>query len=527
MPLAKSQAVVLAVMVAIPGGVSAQQKVTQQITPERTNYEETSKYEDVIAFLRAADQASPLIHLDSMGKTFEGRAMPLVVVGRVPNATPEAVRASGKLRVYLQGNIHAGEVEGKETLQILLREFANGQHAEWLDSLVLLINPIYNADGNERFDLRNRGRQHGPVKGMGQRPNAQNYDLNRDHMKLDSPEAQALVQMFNRYDPAVGVDLHTTDGSTHAYHLTYSPPLHPNTEPSIISLLRERWLPELTRNVKQKHGWDYYYYGNVQGRDSTRRGWYTFGHVPRFNNNYIGIRNRIAILSEAYSYATFEDRIKATNYFVAEVLDYAYRHASELKRIIDQADRASIVGQTLATRAAIDPNGKPVTILMGEVVREANPYSGDTIWRRANLSKPTQMMEYGTFAPTATETAPRVYFVPAAWTQKAGRMLAMHGVRSRSLARDTSISAQRFRIDSTTVAPRPFQGHTQRTVFGAYEDATVNLPAGTLGIGVDQPLGRLAFLLLEPRSDDGFVNWNLFDPEIASERYYPVVRVLR
>jgi Zinc carboxypeptidase len=504
------------------------QRFTMQTTPERTNYEQTSTYDDVMNFLRAVDRASPLITLDSMGKSFEGRTMPLVIVGKNLRATTaEAIRASGKLRIYLQGNIHAGEVEGKESLQILLREIANGEHGLWLDSMVLLINPIYNLDGNEKFGLRNRGRQHGPLKGMGTRAQAQDYNLNRDYMKLDSPEGQASARMQVLYDPYVGVDLHTTDGTTHGYFLTYSPPLHPTTPASIISLLRDRLFPELTRNVKQRHGWDYYYYGNANLRDTLNRSWSTFEHVPRFNNNYYGVRNRIGILSEAYSYATFEDRIKATNYFVNGVLDYAYRHNTELKRIVEEADRTSIVGKSLATRAAIDrTNGKKVTILLGEVDREVNPYSGDTIWRRKDVQKPVEMTEYGTFAATETEVAPRAYFVPPQWAERVSKLLVQHGVKMRNLRQDSSISGQQFRIDSTTVG-RVFEKHPMRTAFGKYEDATIKLPAGSLVIDVNQPLGLLAFLLLEPRSDDGLLNWNVFDPEIEKAQYYPVVRALK
>ncbi|MEX2285063.1 MAG: M14 family metallopeptidase [Gemmatimonadota bacterium] len=507
--------------------VSAQ-KLDLRTTPERTSFEETSKYDDVMTFLRAVDRASPLIRLDSMGKTFEGRIMPLVVVGTgLNNTTPAAVRGSNKLRVYLQGNIHAGEVEGKEVLQMLLREIAEGQHRPWLDSLVLLVNPIYNADGNERFSLTNRGTQHGPLKGMGQRPNAQGFDLNRDHMRTESPEAKAVVKMMVDYDPFVAVDLHTTNGSYHAYYLTYAPPLHPNTDRNIISLLRERWLPTMTSNIKTKYGWDYYYYGNLGGRGGGTPGWYTFEHVPRFNNNYVGIRNRIAILSEAYSYATFEDRIKATKYFVDEILEYAYRHASELKRIVDQADRASIVGQTMATRARIDPNGKPATILIGDTIRETNPYSGASMVRRKDVSKPTQMMEFGLFSASDSTVVPRAYFVPPLWTARVAPQLAQHGVRTRTMMRDTVVDAEQFRIDSTTVSPRVFQGHMERTIFGAYEAASVTMPRGTLVIDMTQPLARLAFLLLEPRSDDGLVDWNFLDPDIAKERHYPIVRALR
>jgi len=148
-----------------------------------------------MSFVETVVAASPNIHVTTFGYSFEARPLPLVVVGDVADASPEAVRASGKVPVYLQGNIHAGEVCGKEAVLMLLRELANGEHAEWLDSIVLLVAPIFNPDGNERVNLTNRGRQHGPIGGMGTRANGMDLDLNRDHMKIDSPESRSLVSI--------------------------------------------------------------------------------------------------------------------------------------------------------------------------------------------------------------------------------------------------------------------------------------------------------------------------------------------
>ena len=262
---------------------------------------------------------------------------------------------------------------------MLLRRLATGDYPTWTDELVLLVAPIYNADGNERVSLNNRPRQHGPIGGMGQRPNAQGLDLNRDHTKLDTPEARSLVAMMNAYDPHVAVDLHTTNGTRHAYYLTYSPPLHPNTPASIDALLRDRWLPELTSRIKEKHGWDYYYYGNTGGRGGGAAAWRTFDHRPRFNNNYVGLRNRIAILSEAYAYATFEDRVRGTLWFVEEILVYAEQNASEIRQIVEAADRLPVVGTELATRAEPQRSAEEVTILMGEVEEQRHPNTGRII----------------------------------------------------------------------------------------------------------------------------------------------------
>jgi hypothetical protein len=509
--------------IATGGGVAAAQDVTALRTaPERTAHRETTRYSDVMHWVETVAAASPLIQVDTFGYTLEGRALPLVVVGRLPDKRPETVRASGRTVVYLQGNIHAGEVEGKESLLMLLRDIAQGHHHQLLDSLVLLVAPIYNADGNERVRLTNRPAQHGPVGGMGQRPNAQDFDLNRDHMKLGSPEARSLVQMMTRYDPHVGVDLHTTNGTRHAYHLTYSPPLHPNTPAPITALLRDDWLPSVTRNVKQKYDWDYYYYGNLQGQGEAR-GWYTFDHRPRFNNNYIGLRNRIAILSEAYAYATFEDRITATSRFIQEILAYAHAHAGRVRSATAAAAAVPVIGQRLAVRATFERSPAQVEILMGAVEEERNPFSGAVMLRRLPVRTPERMWEYGTFAPSETETAPATYVLLETTPQILANLEA-HGVRSTRLGAERQLQGETFRVDSTSQAAREFQGHRERTVHGAWQAATVNAGPQALVISMDQPLARLLFTLLEPRSDDGLVNWNFFDRWLDGGQTLPLLR---
>jgi hypothetical protein len=507
----------------VPSG-GADARVELLLTaPERTAYRETTRYVDVVAWIERVSAASPVIHLETFGYTLEGRALPLAIVGRLPDGSAAAARASGKTIVYLQGNIHAGEVEGKESLLILLREIAQGRHHQLLDSLVLLIAPIYNADGNERVALTNRPAQHGPVGGMGQRPNAQGYDLNRDHMKLDSPEARSLAQMLARYDPHVSVDLHTTNGTRHAYHLTYSPPLHPNTDSAVISLLRDEWLPHMTRSIREKHGWDYYYYGNLQGQGEAR-GWYTFDHRPRFNNNYIGLRNRIAILSEAYAYATFEDRIAATSRFVREILDYAYANGSRIRRTVAEAAATPLIGERLALRATYERSTQLVEILLGDVVEERNPYSGATMLRRTDTRRPEGMYEYGTFTASETEVVPAAYILLDPGAPVLANLDA-HGVEWRRLGTARELTAETFRVDSSTVADREFQGHRERAVHGAWTATTVSASADAVVVPMEQPLARLIFTLLEPRSDDGLVNWNYFDRSIEAGIGVPIVRV--
>ena len=495
-----------------------------QTRAEYSDYDETTRYAEVMSYLRAAVLASDRLHLTEFGYTTEGRALPLLVYGDVWDASAAEVARTGKTKVFVQANIHAGEVCGKEALLMLIRELASGAYADWADSLVLMMAPIYNADGNERISLYNRPRQHGPVGGMGQRPNAQGFDLNRDHMKLDSPEARSLVWLMSEYDPHVLIDLHTTNGTVHGYHLTYSPPLNPNTDGRITELLRGVWLPEVRTTVRENYGWEFYYYGNVPRAGSAREpGWYTFDHRPRFNNNYVGLRNRIAILSEAYSYASFEDRIMATLAFVKENVHFAHRNASAIRAILETVDLESVVGRDLAVRSAFARSREPVEILLGEVDETRNPYTGEIMYLRKEVLTPTSMYEYGTFSATETVRAPRTYFVPPSLSTVIER-LGAHGIWFEALSSPREMALERFRIEASQAAEQPFQGRHERTLSGVYEAVVHTLETGTLVVPVDQKLGRLVCYLLEPRSDDGLVAWALMDDVLEDAEYYPILR---
>jgi hypothetical protein len=252
-----------------------------------------------------------------------------------------------------------------------------------------------------------------------------------------------------------------------------------------------------------------------------QRAWSTFEHVPRFHNNYVGLRNRFALLSEAYSYATFEDRIKATNYFLEEGLAFAHQQADRLKKTAAAADKESIVGKTLATRARIKREGT-VEILMGDVEVDKNPNNGAPMSKRKDVSRPEAMINGLWFEPTATEVAAAEYYVPAE-AAKALELLRAHGVQMRQVAQPVS-GVEQFVIESNT-AGQTFEGHAMRRVEGKWQPAAdVTVPAGAWAVSMTQPLARLAFYLLEPTSDDGLLNWNALDDLLKDAKTYPIVR---
>ena len=87
-------------------------------------------------------------------------------------------------------------------------------------------------------------------------------------------------------------------------------------------------------------------------------------------------------------------------------------------------------------------------------------------------------------------------------------------------------TAEGFAISANTAAGQPFEGHAVRKLEGTW-GAKVEQRSGTkfLEVRTDQPLGRLAFYLLEPTSDDGLVAWNYLEDQLKDGvTAYPILR---
>jgi len=499
---------------------------------ERTNYLETSHYADVVAFLDSL-HSRPELSFGSIGRTNEGREIPYVIASRPRVTTPEDARRLRRPIVYVQGNIHAGEVEGKEVLLALLRDLTASPAPNALDSLILIAVPIYNADGNERFAHQdvNRGSQNGPEM-VGQRANAQGLDLNRDYVKVEAPETRASLAMFNRWDPDVFVDLHTTDGSYHGYALTYAPPLSPAAP--LGTFTRDSVLPVLRQRMQDRHNFATFDYGDFISDDTLSKGWVTFDPRPRYATNYYGLRGRIALLSEAYSHDPFRRRIASTYAFAFEILSYVAERADRVMALTRAASngpssRARIVKLPITLRSTL--TAAPESVRVAAEIMDSTRDSTRTEAgvpkgrRRSGRFVTVRMPVFDRFMPTLARTPPDVYAIPAADTQ-AVRALRDHGVTVEQLRSNWRTTAEQLVIDSVVPSPRAFQGHHEMRIAGTWRRGSLEIMAGSWIVRTNQPLGVLAFYLLEPESDDGLVTWNFFDTSLRVGGMFPVVRLV-
>lgn len=495
---------------------------TLQTRAEATDYAETSTHADVMAFVAAlAASGDRRLHVAEFGVSGGGRALPLCVLSAHGVATPQQARAAGVPVVLWINGIHAGEVEGKEACQMMMRELLDGDGDGLLASITLVVVPLYNPDGNDAFDAGNRALdiehlegQCGPLL-VGTRVNAAGINLNRDYMRKEAIESVALQQVVNAWQPDLTIDSHATNGSVHRIGMTWDiPHTAAAGRPEPIDFMANEVLPVAAECIRADHGVIAGWYGNFaedeRALDERRaadpaapvsEGWMTYTHHPRFGSNYRGLTNRLDLLLECYSYQSFAERVHATKATVTEVLRRIGTLGDAVRDVIESSrtPRRQIAVRMRIERSdeLIDvptyfprtPDGEPVTV---------------TIPRMA------------TFVGTVVVDRPAAYLVPA----DVAARLAVHGLATTPVADGTVAEVQVATV--TGYAAEDGRKILESAEVGEaiveWSADTRRIPAGYHRVDAGQPLGAIAAYLCEPESDDGAIeNGLVVAPAIGTE----------
>ncbi len=435
------------------------------------------------------------------------------------------LKGAGKdpLRVYVNANIHAGEVEGKEAIQQVVRELLQGKHPDLRRNLDLVVMPAYNADGTDALDPAIRPWQPNPTEsGVGRRENALGLDLNRDFMRAAAPNTRWLLAMLNDFDPAAVLDLHTTNGSTHGFHLTHGPACTMGADEALLAFNR-KMLVEVREQLKIE-GMPTYDYGNFVPYRPTAANpptaWETYDAHPRLLTNYPALRNRLAVLSESYVYRSWPDRISDTRRFVLACLGWMAGHREEIREQVRQSQ----------FRWAEGWRRGPVTLPLSAKLKQVERYTFDWVepirdeGGRLIGEKGRTRMELPSFVGFEGQdfvAIPAGYLVDPAFAPTVLPLLQAHGLKVLpGSARPGGLPVLHFQETGRKVSPSAYQGVFTLELQGAWkaEPALKKLqlawtPADldrAMYVPLDQPLGRLAFYLLDPRSTDSLVFWGAF-----------------
>jgi hypothetical protein len=493
--------------------------------PELTSFQKTSLANDVREFILRLSKKSPLIKISTLGYSAEGQQIPLVIISREGICTPKDKILHNKPCILFMANIHAGEVEGKEAVQMVMREIVFNDLDRFLEHQILLIIPNFNIDSNDKLG-KNR-RDNGPEL-AGLRSNSQNLDLNRDYLKMESPEIKSLIELFNQWDPILTVDLHTTNGSYHQEPVTYLTVGEPNADRTLHDYMWQQLFPAVSKQLKDTYGYDSIPYGNFVDRADPSKGWQTDSFDPMMGSNYVGLRNRFTILSENYAYADFKTRVLSCLGFIKAILEYSHHHIRQMQTMAFEADKRTINHFSQANYTLEFTNEKLFDFEIKSYVLKKEPilpherhqhppWVKDFIIKNTQIKKNYTIPYFNLPKTTRSIPLPNAYIIPYSFKDSVIALLQLHGITISQLVKPLDLKVERFTITELIPDKMLFQGHFLLKFKGHYQPEIKTIPENSFFVSLKQPLARLIPVLLEPESSFSLPQWGLLNRVIMQQ----------
>ncbi|MDG6080179.1 carboxypeptidase [Erythrobacter litoralis] len=474
------------------------------ITPaEAADFETTPRYAEVRAWLERLSKASPLIGIQTFGQTTEGRDLLYVRASK---------GGADKPVVLIQGGIHAGEIDGKDAGLMLLRDIALRGKDDLLDDVDLVFVPIYNIDGHERMSAYNYPHLRGPAQ-KGRDANARNIDLNRDYAKLDAPESRAMIGLIRALDPILYVDSHVSEGFDMQYDITFTYAgwgkyaRHRAT----ADWLQDRFGPAVSQALTEAGHTPTIYPSPIDSREPSKGIRYS-PEGPRYSTGYGDFIGMPTVLVENHMLKPYRQRVLGTYVLMEAALKIAAQDAERIEAA-KTADRASRP-DTLLTRWK--PRAEPIGYVDDFKGVAFDTYVSPASGREEQrwLAQPiTFRMPIIGQEATETVNLPVAWWVPAAQTEVIER-LRLHGIEFTTIEAPQTLMLDEVHLVDPKLS-RPIEGRYPMTASFEHKEAERLMPAGSVRVPVDQPLGLLAAALLEPESQDSFLAWGFF-PELLA-----------
>jgi hypothetical protein len=485
---------------------------------ERTDFRAgPTMYDDLMQFVHELEASSDLMQVQKITETLRGRDVVLSILANPPVYRASDLIGSDKPVVLIVNNVHGGEVAGKEASLIIMRDLLHGDLRPLLDAVVVLNVPTINPDGAEE-----RRRQ-----------NEQNFDMNRDYLKLESQEIQALVtKVIHKWQPDIHVDTH--HGGAAPYTLTYQTIMNPAGDPEIMQLANEAIAPRI-RAALRAEDYDGFWYSGPTRVDGVA-GWGPTSVEPRKQHVYSGLANVVDFLFETPSSShrvindgtevvpipreeRYEHQVRGQYIGQRELIRFAGEQPQELRQVVRGAkERATMLG-------ANDSDDDQIVLDYEQVVKmEAD------VWRNKQWGQPSsgqqggdqQEVEYELltlpvftkFEPTRTTTRPWGYMLPPQLASVIPLLLD-HEIAVQRLAEPASMEVEVYYATEMDNG-RYFQGHYLNNLAAVKRTETVEFPAGSFFIPAGQPKSNLISYIMEPETNDNLITWGYLDPYLQA-----------
>jgi len=542
----------LAVLLLVSGWVSAFATSSVKTPAEVSRFTRYSQHEEISRFLSVLDQQCAELTVKVVGRTLETREYGSKDLYLCILSEEKADRPSGldrrKPTLMVIAAQHGNEQSAKEAALAFVRDLALGDIRPLLKRINVLVIPQANPYGT-RFD---------------QRRNEQGLDLNRDHVKLESPEVEAIHRVFRAWMPEVTLDLH--EKGDDFYRVSIGCVSNPNISPLLQRFSREHILEEVGADL-ERAGIPFHEYLVTQrmGIDSSagvqyRRDEGSEETMKRFSTtdlndgrNSLGIYETLSFIQEGASrhdIQTLEERTRWQSAGIRSLARSVSRHAGEIVELVrglrsELLQRASFLSSEdivhLRMEYARDERRPVLTIKtfedMASPVRgvlRVDKKAGDVITARDLDPYPyparRKVVEvavenwFPLVRPTLSVPRPLGYVLPADRGEIVETLLK-HRIEIMMFTEAAVLEVESYRVRS--VVPSAYDYLPPQQLEVDKESRSTIVAKNSFFVSCAQAAANLIPALLEPQSQYGLIRYWKFGLVPEAGDIYPIYRVLR
>ncbi|MFN4911240.1 MAG: hypothetical protein ACK454_07940 [Flavobacteriales bacterium] len=478
----------------------------------------TPTYQALIQSLRAMEKINPRIKLFNMGNSdVPGVPIYLCVLNAEKDSTSTFLKARKGTTLLFNNAIHPGEPDGVNACLIYSKAFMDMKDFKGQDPLIAFI-PAYNVGGMLNRSATSRANQNGPEE-YGFRGNAQNLDLNRDFIKMDSENARTFVRIFHALQPDIFVDNHVSNGADYQYTLTYIASVRERIAPSLGELMYDRLLPEMTQALK-KENWDLFPYVETV-KETPDDGIYQFNDLPRYAMGYASLFNAMAFTVETHMLKPFPDRVRATYDFMKYLIEWSKENAA----LIETARAKS--NEWTKKKAYFTYNynrtaDKDSILFKGFTARVDTHEITKIGHLTYDISKPYErkIPFYKYYNPKDSIAIPSYYLVRGQ-ERKIIEQLVANGIAIETLKEEKKLRVKAQVVRSFDAISKPYEGHYMHPSKEIERvEQWITFRSGDVLISTKQIGGQFLHSVLQPEAEDSYFTWNYFDSYLQEKEYF-------
>ncbi|MNJ91751.1 Zinc carboxypeptidase [compost metagenome] len=478
----------------------------------------TPTYPELIRIYQKLHADHKEIEWYEMGESDTEFPIYLVILNGAGDSLQTFRKAKEQTTILINNAIHAGEPDGVNACLLWIEEWIR-KGKKTKDLPVIAIIPAYNIGGMMNRSSSSRANQDGPEE-YGFRGNAQNLDLNRDFIKMDSKNMQTFAKIYHGLEPDVFIDNHVSNGADYQYTLTLIHPMKERMSSGLRDVMKTLYYPELTPGLKKK-GWDWSPYVETMG-DTPESGLQAFNDLPRYAQGYAAIFNSISITVETHMLKPFPQRVQATKAYMDWMIRWTKEHSQAIEKArkptnLQEKNRQS--GQLMFNYRLTEQ--KDSVLFKGyDFGYKPSEVSGkDRLFYDRKKPFEKYIPYYQTYRYQDSVSIPKGYIVSKEATAVIERLKA-NGVKIEELE-SSERKVHTIRITDFETGSKPYEGHyIHRKVKSFEQEEDVYIPGGSVWVSCDQERMNFIVSVLEPRFEDSYFAWNFMDSYVQEKEYY-------